>query len=54
MVEPVELEVNDSPCVGEVADVDGGDAADQQDDTQPVLRRSERVTDLIRSIHCCW
>ena len=24
-------------------DVDGGDVADQQDDTQPVLRRSERV-----------
>ena len=35
--------VDDSPCIRDVADVYNDDAADQQDDTQPFLRRSERV-----------
>lgn len=56
VVEPIELVVaDDSPHTGGEADVHGGEAvdsgeadvgggvADQQDDTQPVLRRSERV-----------
>ena len=34
----VEFEVDDSPCVGDVADVDGGD-----NDAQPFLRRSVRA-----------
>ena len=43
MVEPVELEIDDSPHIGGEVDVDCDDVADQQDDTQPVLRRSERA-----------
>lgn len=42
-VEPVELEVDDSSHIEGEEDVDGGDVAGQQVDTQPVPRRSERV-----------
>ena len=38
--EPVELEIDDSPHIAGEVDMDGNDVADQQDDTQPVLRRS--------------
>ena len=44
VVEPVELEIDDSPHIGGEVDVDGDDVADQQDDIQPVPRRPD--TDL--------
>lgn len=43
VVEPVELEVDDSSHTADGADVDGHEVADQQDGTQLVPRRSERV-----------
>ena len=56
VVEPVELEIDDSSHIGGEVDVDGDDAADQQDDTQPVLRRSERARhrpDYYAEEACC-